>query len=1285
MNQIVIFISLVFCLSLTGFGQEVWLNPNRGQWDENIEYQVDLQMGDFFVEKDGFTYSLNDSKQTYRHSHGAESEEHHENYKAHVIKTKFVGSSWAGGFVENNVSSFYQNFFIGNQKSKWKSKVFSYTDVLLEDYYPNIDLRLEGKQGLKYSIEVNIGGDLEELKINYEGHSDLRINEEGELIIKNRFGEITEGKPIAWSDEEGNREDVPVHYKLKGNTVIFEFPEGYDNTKKLIIDPSITFSTFTGSTADNWGMTATPDSDENLFGGGVVFNTGYPVTVGVYNPAFSGGSVDIGITKFTADGTALLYSTYLGGTGDETPNSTVCSLNGELFVFGLTSSADFPLEGISMDDTYNGGPNLSANANGLGFTAGSDLFVARFSQDGSSLIASTYVGGSDNDGLNTSNLKYNYGDQFRGEIILDNAGSVYVTSNTKSADFPVTTAGSALSGTQDAVIFKMPITLDVLSWSRYFGGGNIETGNSVQIASNGDVFVAGGTSSAGLAFNNTFSGGLSDGYVARFDATNGDLIAGTYIGAAEYDQAYFVQLDIDDNVYVLGQTESDLGITPGLFGNANSGQFINKYSTDLGTQIWKTMIGSSTGHVEISPTAFLISDCYDIYLSGWGGDLNQNSSVSQALFSSTNGFPVTIDAYQPATSGSNFYIAVLSKDAGLLKYGTFMGGFTNSPDHVDGGTSRFDKIGNIYHAVCAACGGDPNGFTTNPGVWSTTNGSSNCNMATFKFQLSTIEAIVSNPEPAVCIPDPVNFINNSSNGNQFFWDFGDGDSSDLINPSHFYTAAGIYDVSLIVSDTNGCYLPDTTSFVVTIGDYNAFVTDPPAPICPNIPYQLSATNGVNYDWSPGQYLSDSTIADPIATISQTTNFRVIVSDTCGVDTLYITLEVYDLISSISNDTSICLGTSVQLNASGGGSYSWSPSSYLNNTSIENPISTPLLDIEYFVEIVSPEGCILNDSVTIEVFSTPPMPVIEDSLILCNGESIVLNVSGASDYYWSPDVNISAIEGASVVINPTSDMYYYCDFVNACETIRDSVFIDVKYINVIANGNAVLCPGDSTELNSQGAITYQWLPNGTLSDDDTSTVIATPNYTTVYYVYGTSEFGCIDSDSVVVEVLPEAEIHIAGPTYANVGDYVTLTAISTTQGNYLWTPSDYLTCTNCQVTIANPNQDFTYTVSYIDENGCGDLDSITILYPSFYVPNSFTPDGDAFNNEFAVKGAHLRDFHMEIYNRWGEIIFESYDQNIGWDGTYNGKLSQDGVYVWKISAKLVDNQNETFVGHVSLIR
>jgi len=1267
------------------------MHPNAGQWDDRINYKVELDLGEMLIEKDKFTYHLTDLKiHDHRHAHDAEDSVIH----WQAIQASFIHSDWQGVVEEQGKSGFYRNYILGNDASKWKSKLHSYTNVALKDYYPGIDLTLDGTTGnLKYSFVVAPGVDANVIQMVYNGHDGLKISEDGRLHILNQFGEIIEAAPRAWMQESGK--EIEVNFQRSNDTVWFSFPNGFNANETLVIDPSLTFSTYTGASSDNWGMTATPDGQGNLFAGGVVFGMGYPITPGAYqtanNSATTGGMVDIGITKFTADGASLIYSTFLGGLGSETPNSIIANAANELFIFGITSSGNFPMAGAPYDNTYNGGPNISLGAsNGISFASGSDLYVARLSADGTTLLASTYMGGSDTDGMNVSSLAVNYGDQFRGEIILDPLGNVLVSSTTKSSNFPtVLGTQGAISGSQDAVLFKMPPTLNSLMWSTYFGGTGVETGNSISIGVNGDVYLSGGTTSSSMPFVTGFDltyGGAADGYVARFNGNTGAVLSGTYIGLGEYDQVYFVQIDVDDKVYVLGQTESDLGMTPGLYGNPNSGQFIHKFNHGLTALEWKTMIGASTGHVEISPTAFLVSDCYDIYFSGWGGNLNMNNGG--APFSTTNGFPVTPDANQLTTNGSNFYIGVLSENAASLKYGTFFGGTANiSDEHVDGGTSRFDKSGRIYHAVCGGCQGNSNGFTTTPGAWSNFVGSGNCNLAAFKFELNTIEALISTPNTVVCIPNPVVFTNNSANGNTFNWDFGDNNTSTAVNPSHVYGSAGTYTVTLIVSDSNQCYSPDTVNFVVYIGDFGGGVVPLPGPICPGVPTEMEAYGGITYAWSPPQYFDNPNSSNPNVTLTQDQDFMVIITDSCGIDTAYVTVEVFAPTSTISNDTIICIGESVNLEATGGGTYVWSPATFLSDPAIANPISTPTNDIQYNVEITSANGCLSNESVAIEVVFLPPSPVIPDVVEVCEDASVTVTVSGAATYSWYPTINIAPTNTNTVTIQPNQSMYYYCIFSNACASILDSVYIDVVQASITAGNDTIICPGETVPIWAEGGVSYIWSPAAGLSNPYTSLTYATPTVSTTYIVAGTDLNGCVDYDSVRVDLHPLPFIQTNPNVYAFYGDAVQLSAWSSTTGPYNWYPTEYLSCVNCASPVATPNQNYTYYVEYTDENGCFAKDSVAIFYdPIIYIPNTFTPGGeDDRNPVFQAYGGNIKTFEMLIFNRWGELIYTFDDFLDSWDGNYNGIECQDGTYIWKATFTDLTDEEHTMTGHINLLR
>lgn len=1284
---------LFVCLLITAFsvsGQQdrVWMHPNRGQWHANIKYKVELAGGEMYLEAQGFTYAFNNSSEVNHRSHEGKGSEPLA-LKGHAVRSVFLNANPSAKTEEQDFSDSYRNYFLGNNQDKWKSQIYSTGQVTYKDFYPSIDLKIVGQQqNLEYSFTVAPGKDVSQIKMKIEGATHVSIDQDGNLHTEHPFGEIIESAPTAWTvDANGRKTPVAVKFVLKKKTVSYAFPDGYDKSQTLVIDPTLTFSTFTGSTSDNWGFTAAPDATAKVFAAGIVFGAGYPNTVGAFDPTFNGGSFDIGVTKFNATGTSLIFSTYIGGLGVETPHTIVCNATGELYMMGATSSADFPMPGTPYDASFNGGPSFTEN--GLSFN-GSDIYVTRLNAAGTALLSSTFIGGSGTDGINRGTLHYNYGDQFRGDIAIDPLGNVYVASTTESGNFPTNNGFQFfLNGVQDAVVFKMTPNLSTLTWSTFFGGSGLETGNSLQIASNGDVYVAGGTSSASLGFPSgnvlTNSGGISDGYVIRINGAVPFVLAGTFMGTNEYDQAYFVQLDLDNKVYVYGQTEGTMAITPGKYGTPDAGQFIKKYSTNLTTLEWTTTVGAGTGHVGISPTAFLVSDCYEIYISGWGGLVN--SGNSSATHSSSAGFQVTPGAYQTTTNGNNFYIAVLGQDAAILKYATFMGGITASSNHVDGGTSRFDKSGRIYHAVCGACGGNDFGFTTTPGVWSPSNQSPNCNLAVFKFELNHIDAIVSQPAPLICLPAPVVFNNNSSNGNTFHWNFGDNTTSSAVNPSHTYGQAGTYEVTLIVSDSSGCFSSDTTRFTVNIGDFNGHVTAPTSPICPGTPYQFDASGGSTYSWSPANLLNNPNIANPVATVTQITVFTVIISDSCGADTLNVTLQVLNGSSSSSADTSICIGNSVPLFASGGTTYAWSPATGLSNPNIANPVATPTQSTTYSVVITTAAGCVFNESVHIEVILTPPHPNIPDTVGLCRGLPKIITVSGANTYEWSPPVNITPLTGPVVTVNPTSDMMYYCDFINACGSIRDSVFVDIVEPNVTAGFDTTICPGESALIYAFGGVSYTWNPASTLSAATGSPVTATPVQTTTYEVHGIDQNGCVDSAYVTITLFPQPFIQTSPDVYAFFGDVVPLSATSTTPGPYVWSPAEYLSCVVCPHPVATPDKNMQYNVTYTDANGCSASDSVRIIYDAIlYVPNTFTPDNNLFNEVFKAMGGNVKTFKMTIYNRWGEEICTLNSLDESWDGTYKGMQCPDGTYVWKIVYTDFNSKKEKkMTGHINLLR
>jgi hypothetical protein len=633
---------LLLLLAGVSFGQQqgVWLYPNRGQWEGDFSHKIPIQKGDIYINKSSITYQFHDIDLHHKST---------SSYPAHAVEQVFVNAQASNKTTEAFPSTFQSNYFLGNDQSKWYSGVSAYQQVEKQEIYPGIHLKLETtQQTLKYSWVVLPGADPSAIKWRYDGANNVSITKKGGLKVSHSLGYFTESKPVAWVIKNGRKIPVACDFELKNNTCSFRLKANNFSNDTLIIDPSLTFSTFTGSTTDNWGFTAAPDEQGNLYAGGISFGIGYPVTTGAYDLTFNGGTgsfqIDVAISKFSPNGTNLIYSTYLGGSGNETPHSIVTDTNGDLYVLGATSSANFPMTGSPFDASFNGGLPISENS--LSFDAGADIYIARLNPTGTQLLAATYLGGSGTDGINTGSLHYNYGDQFRGEIIVSQ-NSVYISSVTTSQNFPTQTPSQANNaGGQDAVVVKLNKSLSQLAWSTYFGGIGDETGNGIQLASNGNVYVAGGTTVGNLNFAQTGHdqtyNGLRDGYLVRFSGTTGTPLSGTYIGTTDYDQAYFVQIDNDDDVYVYGQTAGNFPITAGCYGSVGSGQFISKFNPTLTNRIWITTVGAGSGNIELSPTAFLVSNCKEIYISGWGGAINQ---FAQAINSTSFGFPVTLDAY----------------------------------------------------------------------------------------------------------------------------------------------------------------------------------------------------------------------------------------------------------------------------------------------------------------------------------------------------------------------------------------------------------------------------------------------------------------------------------------------------------------------------------------------------------------------------------------------------------------------------------------------------------------
>jgi gliding motility-associated-like protein len=518
------------------------------------------------------------------------------------------------------------------------------------------------------------------------------------------------------------------------------------------------------------------------------------------------------------------------------------------------------------------------------------LFVANISSDGKTLKGSTYIGGSSNDGLNYADLNlaiYNYGDDLRGEITLDKNDNVYIATVSFSADFPVTANAPQrkLQGTADAVLLQLTPDLSQLPWSTFFGGSGYDVAYGLRTGASGAIYAVGTTHSTDLPGTagsyKPQIGGREDGFLVKF--MNNQLERSTYLGTTADDAAYLIDLDPQENPHVLGLTHGLYPVSEGVYQNAKSGQFIHALDPTLSKTIFSTVIGSGRTSPDISPTAFLVNECGNIYLSGWGGTVNIRNGN---LTSSTTGLPVTTDAYRKTTDGSNFWIGLIEQGGKSLLYATFFG--SDNPagrgDHVDGGTSRFDKSGVIYHAACA-CGGSR--FPATAQAWSQTNKSPNCNNAAFKFDIDRLKAAFDAYQGAQkdviqgCTPLTLNFVNTSEGGITYAWDFGGtGTSASSGQISHTFDKPGEYTVTLTAYNKLSCKRVDVAQKIIKVFPAN-FKISKDTTVCAEKPVQLLAEGGKMYQWTPAQGLSNTTIANPIVNPTKTTTYIVKITNENG--------------------------------------------------------------------------------------------------------------------------------------------------------------------------------------------------------------------------------------------------------------------------------------------------------------------------------------------------------------------------------------------------------------------
>jgi uncharacterized protein (TIGR03437 family) len=702
------------------------------------------------------------------------------NPQSDVLRLKFTGAMPAGQIVGVDPLPGKSNYFIGNDPKRWRTNVPNYARVEYREVYPGIGLAYYGtQQALEYDFIVTPGADPQMIAINFEGAERIMLNAHGDLELHLNGNVIYQRSPVIYQQVDGKQRSVTGHYVIKGDKQVGFELGSYDAAKSLIIDPVLEYSTYLGGGGDDLTQSIKVDTSGNAYVTGVTAAADFPTKDGLQGA--SSGGLDAFVTKVNSNGTALVYSTYLGGSSDDAGSGIAVDGLGNAYVVGYTASTDFktqnPLQAANRGDadafiakinpsgsqlvysTYLGSSgedigfaiatDTSGNAYVTGYSGANDFniqsalqqtyrgnidaFVARINSTGSALSYSTYLGGADGDlgaaiavdgagnayvsgytlstdfntkdpiqttnrgGLDGFVTKINSagsalvystylgggGDDLSYGLTVDAAGNVYLTGVTESADFPTRSPyQSVRKGSSDAFATKINASGTDLLYSSYFGGDGADFGRGIAIDTASNIYLTGDSTSRNLPTKDPLqpaNRGFSDAFIAKLNAAGSDLIYGTYLGGSRTDTGYGIAIDGAGNAYVTGSTDSlDFNLSNPIQSDKLGGidSFIAKISAD-GSQL-----------------------TYSTYLGGSGNDLGLSIAVDGAGNAYVTGFTFAADfpitnSLQPAIRGNSEAFAVkIEANGSVLGYSTYFGG-----SGFDQGLDiAVDQAGNAYVA-----------------------------------------------------------------------------------------------------------------------------------------------------------------------------------------------------------------------------------------------------------------------------------------------------------------------------------------------------------------------------------------------------------------------------------------------------------------------------------------------------------------------------------------------------------------------------------------------------------
>jgi gliding motility-associated-like protein len=442
---------------------------------------------------------------------------------------------------------------------------------------------------------------------------------------------------------------------------------------------------------------------------------------------------------------------------------------------------------------------------------------------------------------------------------------------------------------------------------------------------------------------------------------------------------------------------------------------------------------------------------------------------------------------------------------------------------------------------------------------------------------------------------------------------------------------------------------------------------------------LMAAGAANYTWTPSSGLNSTSSGTVIANPSASTAYTVVGANGNCRDTITTQVTVNPLPVMAVNSATVCNGSSATLTASGASSYTWSPALSLNTTSGPFVVATPLNSISYSIA-GSVGSCTAVVSSTVTVTPSPTLTV--NSPNICRGSDASLLASGATSYSWIPSSGLNTTAGATVISSsPVTITYTLIGISGNCSDTTEST-VTVNPMPILTVDSATVCNGFPANLHASGASVYSWSPATDLTGASGASVVATPSVSTQYTLTGSLGM-CTSTLQTQVHVnpLPYISIQPSSTIINTPGESVSL--IASGGNTYLWSNG----LVSPLISLA-PSMTTNYCVTGTSLEGCEQKACITIeVSPesTLYIPNTFTPNGDDLNDVLYTPCTNITTYYFAIYNRWGNLVFESRDMANGWDGTYKGETVKDDVYNYLLVAEGIDHATYKKHGFIAVLK